>query len=51
MGSIILLMGLILKGMRASYDVPPIGLPGILCIAVALIILIIGAFKTKAKKA
>ncbi|MFT5819957.1 MAG: hypothetical protein ACI8ZM_001182 [Crocinitomix sp.] len=52
MGSIILPLGLMIKGaMGAAEEVFPIGLIGILCIAISLIILIIGAFKTKMVKA
>lgn len=51
MGSIILPIGLAIKGATgASDDVPPIGLIGIICITIALVILIIGSFKTKLAK-
>jgi len=47
MASIILPLGLFIKGMMgASEDVPPFGMIGVIGIVVALVILIIGAFKT-----
>ena len=48
MASIFLPVGLLLKGLAgAPDDYPPIGMIGIVGIAVALIIMIIGSFKTK----
>ena len=48
MAAIFLPLGLFIKGMMdASDDAPPVGLIGVLGIAIALIILIYGAFKTK----
>jgi len=46
--AILLPLGLLVKGlMGASDDAPPFGIIGVVGVAVALIILIIGAFKTK----
>jgi hypothetical protein len=48
MASILLPLGLFTKGlMGGGDDAPPFGIIGILAIIIALIILIIGAFKTK----
>jgi len=48
MASIMLPIGLFVKGaMGASDDAPPIGMIGVLGITIALVILIMGAFKTK----
>ncbi|MFN0062554.1 MAG: hypothetical protein ACKVPX_08545 [Myxococcaceae bacterium] len=48
MGAIMLPVGLAFKGaMGASDNVPPIGLIGVLAITTSLIILIVGAFRTK----
>ena len=50
MASILLPLGLFIKGMMGgSEDAPPFGILGILGIVIALIILIIGAFKTAQK--
>lgn len=47
--AILLPAGLFIKGLMGGIEEPPpIGLIGVLGVAVALIILIIGAFKTKA---
>ncbi|MEQ8323204.1 MAG: hypothetical protein RIC15_08340 [Vicingaceae bacterium] len=48
MASILLPLGLFVKGtMGASDDAPPFGLLGVVGVVLALVILIIGAFKTK----
>ena len=50
MASILLPLGLFIKGMMGgSEDAPPFGILGVLGIVIALIILIIGAFKTAQK--
>jgi hypothetical protein len=47
MAAIMLPVGLFVKGAMGGGDVPPIGMIGVLGVSVALIIMIIGAFKTK----
>lgn len=47
MAAVFLPIGLAVKGAAGAAEVPPIGLIGILGIAVALIVMVFGAFKTK----
>ena len=49
MTAIFLPMGLFLNGVFGADNVPPVGIIGILGVATALIILIIGSFKTAQK--